>query len=213
MSLFAIVPAAGLSRRMGQPKLVMDVGGKSVIERLLTALSHRAVTATVVVLRKNDDQLAKVISELAMPNVVMVQPEIDPPDMKASVGHAIRLVQSRYSPKANDGWMLIPADHTVLDPGVLAELIAAWETTTEEILTPQFGGKSGHPTFFRWSLSERICEIPDDQGLNWLRSAQGVRVLKKQVSSQSILLDLDTPEDYEQIVRYLTMADQATADA
>ncbi|MFT4555717.1 MAG: CTP:molybdopterin cytidylyltransferase MocA, partial [Planctomycetaceae bacterium] len=36
MSLFAIVPAAGLSRRMGQPKLVMDLGGKAVIERLLT---------------------------------------------------------------------------------------------------------------------------------------------------------------------------------
>lgn len=213
MSLFAIVPAAGLSRRMGQPKLVMDVGGRLVIERLLTVLAHPTITATVVVFRKDDDQLATVISELALPNVLTVQPEIDPPDMRSSVEHALQTVRSRYSPKPDDGWMLIPADHPVLDVAVLEELITAWQSTDEEILTPQFGGKNGHPTFLRWSLTERICEIPDDQGLNWLRSAAGVRTRKITVDSQSILLDLDTPEDYERILRLTTPSDRATPDA
>ncbi|MFT5328319.1 MAG: molybdenum cofactor cytidylyltransferase, partial [Planctomycetaceae bacterium] len=85
MSLFAIVPAAGLSRRMGQPKLVMDLGGKTVIERLLTTLSHPAVTETVVVFRRGDDDLANAINSADSVNVQNVQPEIDPPDMRTSV--------------------------------------------------------------------------------------------------------------------------------
>ena len=69
MSLFAIVPAAGLSRRMGQPKLVMDLGGKTVIERLLTTLSHPAVDETIVVIRRGDDGLARAIASLNFSNV------------------------------------------------------------------------------------------------------------------------------------------------
>ncbi|MDG2360467.1 MAG: NTP transferase domain-containing protein, partial [Planctomycetaceae bacterium] len=67
MSLFAIVPAAGRSRRMGQPKLVMDLGGKTVIERLLTTLSLLSVDETVVVFRRGDEELTNVIKALGLP--------------------------------------------------------------------------------------------------------------------------------------------------
>jgi hypothetical protein len=103
MSLFAIVPAAGLSRRMGQPKLVMDIAGKTVIERLLTTLSHPEITETVVVIRRGDQQLADAIAQLAIPKVHVVQPEVDPPDMRTSVEHAIEYVGKSHSPQPADG--------------------------------------------------------------------------------------------------------------
>ena len=133
MSLFAIVPAAGLSRRMGQPKLVMDIAGKTVIERLLTALSHPAITETVVVIRRGDEQLADAVAQLSIPKVQVVQPEVDPPDMRISVEHAIKAVRARHSPQPTDGWLLIPADHPVLDVPVLDELITAWQKSSEDI--------------------------------------------------------------------------------
>lgn len=210
MSLFAIVPAAGLSRRMGQPKLVMDLGGKTVIERLLTTLSHPRVQETVVVVRRGDDELAIVIKALDLPSVHTVQPEIDPPDMRRSVEHAVEALRSRHSPQASDGWMLIPADHPVLDADALAELIAAWETTAEDILIPQHGGKNGHPTFFKWTITERIREIPNDQGLNWLRTASEIRLRKVSVDSESILFDLDTPEDHQRLMQHVESSDRAT---
>ena len=212
MSLFAIVPAAGLSRRMGQPKLVMDLGGKTVIERLLTTLSHPAVTETVVVFRRDDDELADAIKSLGLSNVQTVQPEIDPPDMRTSVECAIKSVQTRHSPQPDDGWMLIPADHPVLEAYVLCELIAAWQTSNEDILIPQHGGQNGHPAFFRWALTSRLNEIPADSGLNWLRTAPGVRPRIQPVDSASILLDLDTPDDFQRVLRTLASPDRATLD-
>ena len=213
MSLFAIVPAAGLSRRMGQPKLVMDLAGKSVIERLLFALSHPAVTETVVVFRKSDAELADAISALSLPNVRSVQPNTDPPDMKNSVERAVESVRSRHTPQPADGWMLIPADHPVLSPQILDELITAWRTTTEDILIPQHGGKNGHPTFFRWTIADRLAEIPDDKGLNWLRTTAGISIRKLAVDSESILLDLDTPDDYQRILQQANQSDRATPEA
>jgi molybdenum cofactor cytidylyltransferase len=213
MSLFAIVPAAGLSRRMGQPKLVMDLGGKTVIERLLTTLSHPTVTETVVVFRRGDDDLANAINSADSVNVQNVQPEIDPPDMRTSVEHAIKSIQTRHAPQPGDGWMLIPADHPVLDDRVLDELIAAWRTTDEDILIPQHGEKNGHPAFFRWALTERLNEIPHDCGLNWLRTAPDIRIRKVPVDSDSILLDLDTPDDYKRIQQHVAHTQRATPDA
>lgn len=213
MSLFAIVPAAGISRRMGQPKLVMDLGGKTVIDRLLTTLSHPAVTRTVVVFRRGDDDLANAITSVASGSVQTVQPQIDPPDMRSSVEHAIKSIQTHHAPQSGDGWLLIPADHPVLDGRVLDELIAAWRTMDEDILIPQHGGQNGHPTFFRWALAERLHEIPENCGLNWLRSAPDIRIRKLSVDSDSILLDLDTPDDYKRIQRHVAITERATPDA
>lgn len=210
MSLFAIVPAAGLSRRMGQPKLMMNLGGRTVIERLLTALSHPRVQETVVVFRRGDDELASVIKALGLPNVHTVQPDVDPPDMRFSVEYAVEALRRRHAPHASDGWMLIPADHPVLEANVLAELIAAWETTAEDILIPQHGGKNGHPTFFKWATNERIREIPNDQGLNWLQTATEIRLRKVSVDSESILFDLDTPEDYQRLMQQVESSERAT---
>jgi molybdenum cofactor cytidylyltransferase len=210
MSLFAIVPAAGLSRRMGQPKLVMDLGGKTVIERLLTTLSLLSVDETVVVFRRGDEELTNVIKALGLPNVHTVQPDVDPPDMRRSVEHAVEALRGRYAPQTSDGWMLIPADYPVLDPSTLAELVAAWEATADDILIPQYGGKNGHPTFLRWGITERIQEIPDDQGLNWLRTATGISIRQVPVGSESILFDLDTPDDIQRVAQFIESSKRAT---
>lgn len=213
MSLFAIVPAAGLSRRMGQPKLVMDVGGKTVIERLLTTLSNPEITETVVVIRHGDRQLAEVIRQLSIPKVRVVLPEVDPPDMRTSVEHAIEAVRTSHSPQPTDGWLLIPADHPMLDASVLNELIAAWQNSSEDILIPQYAEKNGHPAFFRWALTQSLSEIPGDKGLNWLRTAPGIRIRKLPVDSNSILLDLDTPDDFRRFLEHVGASEQATGEA
>ena len=210
MALFAIVPAAGLSRRMGQPKLVMDLAGKTVIERLLTTLSHPAIGETIVVFRQGDTDLADTLASLSVSHVNCVQPEIDPPDMRSSVEHGLEAVRRRHAPQPDDGWLLIPADHPVLDREVLDELVEAWQTTDEEILVPQHGKKNGHPAFFRWSIAARLGEIPNDKGLNWLRTAPGIRMRKLPVTSDSILIDLDTPEDYRRILLRAESADRGT---
>ena len=49
--LFGVVPAAGHSRRMGRPKLLLPLGSSTVIARMLAVLNASAITATIVVVR------------------------------------------------------------------------------------------------------------------------------------------------------------------
>ena len=45
--LFAVVPAAGHSRRMGRPKLLLPLGASTVIARMLAALARPEIEATI----------------------------------------------------------------------------------------------------------------------------------------------------------------------
>lgn len=180
---------------MGCSKLLLPLAGRMVIQRLLSVLQAVDVKTVAVVLRRSDDELKKALSAS---DVRLIQPEIDPPDMRSSVEAGLALLQT-LRPSDNDGWLLIPADHPVLDAGVLQSLVSAWSATEADILLPEYGGRTGHPAFFRWSLTRRISDIPADCGLNWLRTAPGVRVQKLAVRSESVLLDLDTPEDYRRL--------------
>ena len=191
--LFAIIPAAGHSRRMGQPKLLLDWGGRTILERLVEALRRPEITDVVVVAR-NDDTALHMAADRAGARVV--RPPVDPPDMRASVEHGLDWVRRQWSPTVEDGWLLIPADHPLVDPAVLNELISHWQTQRAAIVLPTFEGRRGHPTLLQWELAGEVASIPENQGLNWLVRQHADRTLEVPMQTRSVLLDLDTPEEY-----------------
>jgi len=179
---------------MGQPKLVIDLLGKPVVQWLLETLTHPQIETTAIIMRNSDEELQKSVLPL---DALAVLPECDPPDMRTSVEHGLRVIREQYHPQPGDGWLLIPADHPVLDESVLQKLISAWNRSAADVLVPRHNGRRGHPTFFRWSLALQVPEIPQDQGINWLLQSMHVRIEEVDVDSETVLLDLDTPADVE----------------
>lgn len=202
MPVFAVVPAAGLSRRMGEPKLTMTLAGRPVIEHLLAALDQPGIDAIVVVFREADDALSVAIRncpELQHAELIPVQAETDPPDMRASVEIGLSAINKRFSPGDDSAWLLIPADHPVLDGGVVHEVLKARSRSDADVLVPTHDGERGHPTIFGWPLADRVSQIPTDCGLNWLVRHESVSVDEIEVATDSVLLDLDTPEDFRKL--------------
>lgn len=195
--IFAVIPAAGRSRRMGQPKLLLPLGGKSVLARLIEALRRPEIAETVVLVRPDDEPVAV---EARRAGAIVLQPPVDPPEMRDSVELALRYIQETSAPKLNDAWLLIPADHPVVDGDVLAALIGRWQQGDCDVLLPRHGGRRGHPTIFRWGLAHQLQDIPKDQGLNWLVRHNSERVAELEVESPTVLMDLDTPADYQALL-------------
>lgn len=183
---------------MGRPKLTLKLGDRTVIRRLLDAFDLPGITATVIVARMRDEALQ---AEVAQSHAHLVQPEIDPPDMRTSVEHALRFLREHFAPSDKDGWLLCPADHPVLDVEVLKELIAQWQESAASIVVPTFQGRRGHPTFFRWSLVPEITAIPPDSGLNVLLKNHAREVSEIAIDDDCILTDLDTPDDFDRLRR------------
>ena len=195
--LFAIIPAAGLSRRMGEPKLLLNLAGQTVIARLLNALDHPRMTSRSVVVRQSDIRLQ---AEVTRFNGSLVLPEIDPPDMRSSVAAALESIEKQFSPNDTDGWLLVPADHPVLDRQLIEVVLDCWQTNPTRILVPRCGQRRGHPTLFRWSLAREVAKIPADRGLNWLLREYANEVTELPVESTAAITDLDTPDDYRRLV-------------
>lgn len=194
--LFAVVPAAGLSRRMGRPKLHLPVGSSTVIARMLAALRQPHVAATLVVVRPDDEALR---AAAAACGAIVVQPETPPAEMRQSVEYALGEIERRFAPDSRDGWLLAPADHPLLDRVVLESIITAWRAAPEKIAVPVHQGRRGHPTIFPYRMAAEVFRLPADQGLNRLLQIHAADVAQIETPSPAVLTDLDTPEDYARL--------------
>lgn len=196
--LFVVIPAAGHSRRMGEPKLLLDLGGQPVIVHLLeTLLSSADVHRLVIVVRRQDEELLNVLEQHADERLSILTPEIDPPEMRDSVELALAALDLWESPQADDSWALIPADHPLIAVETFQELCERWRESSAAILKPTIGERGGHPTFFRWSLADEVRNLPPDQGLNAVVRADPDRVQEQISQAEELLFDLDTPDDLD----------------
>lgn len=194
--IHAIIPAAGHSRRMGQPKLLMKIDGETVIARLLRQL-RRSELASIRVLGRADDE--ELQAEVRGAGVEFIVPETDPPDMRVSVELLLDAVVHTVSKTAEVGWLLIPADHPIVEQAVLERLIKSWQETPDSIVVPVHSGHRGHPAIFPWSSRQELSQIPQNMGINWLLRHGENPVREIECSEASVLWDLDTPDDFARI--------------
>ncbi len=123
MSFFAIVPAAGRSRRMGQPKLLLPWGDATIIESVLLGWRASQVEATIVVVHRDDQQLGDICRAAGAEVVVPNEP---PPEMKDSIRYGIEHVMKINAGTSPAGWLLAPADMPDLSVGVIDRVIEEW---------------------------------------------------------------------------------------
>ena len=191
--MFALIPAAGRSRRMGTSKLLLPWQGTTVIEHLIGTLTRPEIAAVVIVIRPDDHALQEAVQRTS---AVAVIPDHEPPAMRDSIEIGLRAIRQRFAPAEEDGWLLIPADHPLLEQKVLDGLLTCWSQGDYEALLPTLGERRGHPTLLRWSLAARIEHLPPDVGVNTLLRSSPNLVTAWPTDRESVLADLDTPEDY-----------------
>jgi molybdenum cofactor cytidylyltransferase len=193
LRMFALIPAAGRSRRMGTSKLLLPWQGTTVIEHLINTLTRSDITAVAIVMRPDDRALQEVIQRT---HALPIIPDHEPPEMRDSIEIGLQAIRQRFSPANEDGWLLIPADHPLLEQEVLDGLLARWSQGDCEALLPKLEQRRGHPTLLRWSLATRIEQLPRDVGVNALLRSSPNLVTEWPTERESVLADLDTPEDY-----------------
>jgi len=198
MAVFALIPAAGKSTRMGCSKLSLPVGKRTVLDCVIAALKGADIAEILVVLAPHTAHLED-IAITAGARVLKLPAETA--DMRATIECGLSWLETTFHPTANDAWLLVPADHPTLDAAIVREMLARrCETTYQSIFVPTFAGKRGHPTLIGWQHCDALRELPHGQGLNTYLRAQSVNVLEVPVTSPEVLQDLDTPEDYDRLL-------------
>jgi CTP:molybdopterin cytidylyltransferase MocA len=96
-------------------------------------------------------------------------------------------------------WLLVPADHPVIDPQTVVILLDAAAKNPGRIVVPTHGGRRGHPTVFAWRHALQIDQIPAGLGFNWILEHESGDIVEIEFASSGVLVDLDTPADYERL--------------
>jgi molybdenum cofactor cytidylyltransferase len=182
----AIVLAAGKSERMGRPKALLPIFGRTFLENILSAISRSSVRHTVVVVGHHREQIEPYITAGAS----LVYNADYESGMITSFQAGIRAL-----PAGTSGALLCLADHPLLECETIEALIA--HLAPDRIVVPVFQGRRGHPVLFASSVLEEILELSVDQGANIVVRKDPGRIIQVPVNSAGILVDVDTPEDFQ----------------
>ncbi len=197
--IFALVPAAGKSVRMGRPKLALPLGDRTGLECVVSALRQAGVDHVLVIVGPHVPQLGP-LARTAGAHVLQLLDETS--EMRATIQQGLLWLEKRFQPRPDDGWLLVPADHPMLDPSLVRLLLGERARHPEKsIVVPTHGGRRGHPTLIAWKHVAAIGTQSPGSGLNIYLRQQAAETLEIPVVSSSILCDVDTPEEYEQLRR------------
>jgi CTP:molybdopterin cytidylyltransferase MocA len=209
---FALIPAAGYSTRMGQPKLQMPLAGKPLIVHTIEAWLSSNVDRVVVVVRPGDDDLAAAVGETLGSQVAkskcrveIVVPTLPPPDMKASLQAALAHLQQSIQPGSDDAFLVAPGDMPRLSTAIVSRLIERHQCgRKQEILVPTLRQQRGHPVLFPWRFAAQVFQLSQHEGLNAIVEREPVELIACNdlaAADESPFADIDTPEQYDEIIR------------
>lgn len=205
---FGILPAGGESQRMGTPKMRLLWQGLPLLLHAVRAMRAGGARHLVVVLHPSlADMAAGCEGQGAIP-LILPQPTSD---MKQSVLAGIVLLQKQFSPAPVDPLLIAPADMPQLSPAITQALLARYTslaasstgTSNLPVLIPISAGKKGHPLLLPWHLTEQIAQLGPEEGIRNLLKRHTQELIPCEtlpVDSQSAFQDIDTPEDYSQLV-------------
>jgi molybdenum cofactor cytidylyltransferase len=195
---FALIPAAGKSRRMGRPKVTLPLGGRTVLEHVIAALQKAGIADILVVLGQHVDAMSPLLHRAGARVLV---PADETHTMRATVEQGLTWLENRFHPSPTESWFLVPADYPILEPVILQKLIRKRQMNrTFSIFIPTYHGRRGHPALIGWNHVAAIRALPSEIGLNLYLRRQVKHTLEVPVESPTILWDLDTPEDYQRIL-------------
>lgn len=186
----AIVPAAGLSRRMGRPKPLLGVDGSSLIAHVVRSLREGGADRVVVVAPPADrEESAGIAREAGEAGAEVVVLGCETGDMRGSIEAGLDRVGEV------DAILLAPADLPGIDAALVARVVRAGRESGA-IARPRSGAKRGHPVYLPWAVAREIRALPGGVGVNALVDDPDRVVIAVEVEDAGSLADVDTPDDY-----------------
>jgi molybdenum cofactor cytidylyltransferase len=185
----AIVLAAGASQRFGQPKQLLPVGSKTMIQHVVDVVLDSPVEQVIVVLGY---RAAEIGASIADRPVQVVVNEKWQSGLSSSVQAGVLAVKAEV-----DAALFVLADQPGVTAEVIARLIERYRQTRAPIVVPTHRGRRGNPVLFDRSLFAGLMEVKGDQGGRQLIARQGDKLEEVEVETEAIFTDVDTAEDYQ----------------
>jgi len=189
LPICAVILAAGNSRRFGsENKLLTEVEGVSIIERVVRSIGACKPDRTVVVLDKNGEKIESSIRGYDLEFAINERSE---EGMGTSIARGVREVD----PNCFSGILLCLGDLPFLGNDVGSKVVEAFRRNRgERIVVPRHGDLRGHPVVFPISFRPQLLDLEGDRGAKDIMRGER-SLVEVSVDLPGIARDVDTKSD------------------
>ncbi len=202
----AILLGAGESKRMKIDKLHLPWGRGTVLEHCLDTLLRSTVDEVIVVLRPQSEAFEKRLqtkSAQLRKRVKIVVNQRYRLGMSSSIREGLRAI----NPKS-EGVLIGLGDQPFLRTRTIDLLLRSFREGRGEIIVPSFRGKKGHPVIFHRKFKRELLQLRGDIGGRSLLTRHPADVKTIPVSSEGVITDIDTWEEYRRALRRKRRVDE-----
>jgi molybdenum cofactor cytidylyltransferase len=185
----AVILAAGQSKRMGQPKMMLPWHGTTVLGRVIDVFKAAEIEEVVVVTggnRAGSEQIARSAGARTVFNEDYTNQE-----MLSSLQVGLRAMKS-----STEAALIALGDQPQIREDTIRVIVERYEHTRAPLVVPSYQMRRGHPWLVSTAMWESIFGMRSPATpRDFLRqNAQAIDYVE--LDTSSILEDLDTPEDY-----------------
>lgn len=188
--IWAIILAAGESKRMGQPKMLLPYGEKTIVETVIDCALASMADEVLVVLGANREKIIKRIKNLSVKSVVN-------PNFSSGMLSSVQ-VGFKALPEEVESALVLLGDQPGITSAIIDRLLEAYGSSKKSIVVPIYQGSRGHPVLIDTKYREEIHSLHNEIGLRELLHNHPDEVLEVDLDEAEILQDVDNPEDYHQ---------------
>lgn len=199
MHINGLIPAAGLSSRMGDFKPLLPLRGRTVIENTAELLLSAGAEQLVVVLGHRGTEVETLLRARYPEQVIPVyNPAYAASDMLASIKIGLAAMP------ACDAFFLLPGDMPIVSAATCQAVRQVLPMGAKRAVFPAVLGRRRHPALIAGSLIPEILAYDGTDGLRgfWRQNAALVDTVP--VSDDGCCTDLDTPEQYQAVLKRLS---------
>lgn len=187
----AVIVAAGACSRMGTFKPMMNVGSISISQRLIATLQQAGVSRIVMITGCNAEELEH---HLAGTGVIFLRNEnYQTTQMFDSAKIGLQYIRGKC-----DRVFFSPVDVPLFTASTLDALIASGA----ELACPVCDGMRGHPIMLSNQVIDKVLTDSGECGLQGALSRCGIPEHLVSVPDAGVLLDVDTPADYDSLLKF-----------
>ena len=184
----AVVLAAGSSTRMGSNKLLLDLGGESVVRRAVRQAIEGGVDLVVVVLGHEAERVEAELSGLSCVRVVN-------PDHAQGVDTSLHLGVARAATEAG-ALVVVLADMPFVTADMIGAVVERYRATGAPLVVSRYGEVEAPPILYDRALFAELLSLPGERCAKQVvrRHRQEAQVV---TWPEPALRDIDVALDYE----------------
>ncbi|MEW5815061.1 MAG: nucleotidyltransferase family protein [Spirochaetota bacterium] len=183
MKVEGIILAAGFSSRTGDFKLELPIDGRPILEYVIETMVD--FCSKIFIVSGYQSERIQRLARKYIKAEVIFNPDYES-GMASSVKTGIRHI-------TGERFFITPGDCPLITKEVYRKLLSS----DSGVVIPVYKNKKGHPVLVKKDIGVRFLSFPPLLTLRDLFSDTGYTTVE--VEDEGILLDIDTPADYEKV--------------